>query len=149
MVEREVRIAASPETVFGFFCDPELKLRWMGVQAELDPVPGGIYRVRINSRDVARGEYVEVVPHERIVFTWGWEDEGNAVPPGASTVEVTLVPDGEGTLLRFVHRDLPAQSIPPHDHGWEHYLERLSVAASGGDPGPDEFAAARAANGEA
>ena len=97
MVEREVRIAASPETVFGFFCDPELKLRWMGVQAELDPVPGGIYRVRINARDVARGEYVEVVPHERIVFTWGWEGDGNAVPPGASTVEVTLTPDGEDT----------------------------------------------------
>ena len=45
-----------------------------------------------------RGEFVEVVPHRRVVFTWGWESELFAVPPASTRVEVALVPDGTGTL---------------------------------------------------
>jgi uncharacterized protein YndB with AHSA1/START domain len=93
-VEREVRIDAPPEVIFKFFVDPEQMIRWKGVEATLDPRPGGIYRVNVTGADVVRGEYVEVSPNERVVFTWGWEGEGNPVPPGSSTVEITLVPDG-------------------------------------------------------
>ncbi|MFQ5594261.1 MAG: SRPBCC domain-containing protein [Anaerolineae bacterium] len=92
VVEREVHIAASPETVFSFLTDSARMTRWMGMSVTLDPQPGGVYRCDINGRDVARGEYVEVVPHSRVVFTWGWESEGSPVPPGSSTVEITLVP---------------------------------------------------------
>ena len=54
--------------------------------------------------------------------------------------KIELVPDGEGTLLRFTHRDLPsAEAADSHGHGWDHYLERLEVAAAGGDPGPDPW----------
>jgi uncharacterized protein YndB with AHSA1/START domain len=113
----------------------------MGTEAELDPTPGGAYRVRINARHVARGEYVEVVPHERVVFTWGWEEEGNPVPPGSSTVEVTLTPESDGTLLRLVDCGLSAEAVAAHEHGWEHFVVRLATAASGGDPGPDPWAA--------
>lgn len=140
-ITREIRIAARPETVFAFFTDPAKMIRWKGKNATLDPRPGGIYRVDVNGRNVARGEYLEIVPNRRLVFTWGWEDEGNPVPPGSSTVEVTLVPDGEGTILRLVHRDLPAEARAPHAHGWEHYLGRLTVSAAGGDPGQDPMAA--------
>ena len=45
--EHEVRIAATPETVFGFFTDPEKMTRWKGTTAKLDPRPGGIYRVDV------------------------------------------------------------------------------------------------------
>ena len=69
VVEREVRIAARPETIFPFFTDPAKMVRWKGVHATLDPRPGGIYRVDVTGRDVARGEYVEVVPYTRVVFT--------------------------------------------------------------------------------
>ena len=141
VVEREIRIDARPETVFGFFTDPALMARWMGMQAEADPRPGGVYRVVVNPRSTVRGEYVEVVPHSRVVFTWGFEEPDATVAPGASTVEVTLTPDGDGTLLRLVHRDLPAPSRPEHDKGWEHFLERLRAAAAGEDPGPDPWAA--------
>jgi uncharacterized protein YndB with AHSA1/START domain len=139
-ITREIRIAARPETVFAFFTDPEKMIRWKGQSASLDPRPGGIYRVVINERHIARGEYVEIVPHRRVVFTWGWEDEGNQVAPGSSTVEVTLVPDGEGTLLRLVHRHLPDAARGSHTQGWEHYLDRLTTAAAGSDPGPDPWA---------
>ena len=67
-------------------------LRWKGVSADLDPRPGGVYRVDMNGRDVAKGEYLEVVPHSRVVFTWGWEGEESAVPPGSTTVEITPLP---------------------------------------------------------
>lgn len=137
IITQEIRIAAHPETVFAFLTDPEKILRWKGKTAEVDPRPGGIYRVDITGRDVARGEYVEVVPHRRVVFTWGWEGEGNPVPPGSSTVEITLMPDGNGTILRLVHRGLPEEAREPHAHGWTHYLDRLAAAASGRDPGPD------------
>ena len=57
-VEREVRIAARPETIFSFFVDPEKMMRWKGISAELDPRPSGIYRVDVTGRDIARGEHV-------------------------------------------------------------------------------------------
>lgn len=141
-VEREIRIAARPDIVFGYFTDPVKMLRWKGVSAELDPRPGGLYRVNVTGREIARGEYVEITPYSRIVFTWGWEGEGSLIPPGASTVEVNFVFDGKGTLVRLVHRDLPIGAGGEHAEGWEHYLPRLAVAASGGDPGPDPWASA-------
>jgi len=141
VVTREVRIEARPETVFAFVTDPALMVRWMGTEAQLDPRPGGIYRVVVNPRSVVRGAYVEVVPYSRVVFTWGFEEPDATVSPGESTVEVTLTPDGDGTLLRLVHRDLPEPSRPQHDKGWEHFLDRLRLAAAGDDPGPDPWAA--------
>lgn len=140
-VEREVRIAAPPETVFEFFVDPEKMKLWTAVEAELDPRPGGIYRVHVSSRAIARGEYVAVSPPHRVVFTWGWEGEGQPVPPGSSVVEVTLVQDGDGTIVRLVHTELPSEEMATeHGKGWEHYLGRLQIAGAGGDPGPDPFA---------
>jgi activator of Hsp90 ATPase-like protein len=77
----------------------------------------------------------------RLVFTWGWEDSSE-LPPGSSTVEITLVPDGDGTLIRLRHTGLPSEeSRALHAAGWSHYLERLSLAAAGRDPGPDPLAA--------
>jgi uncharacterized protein YndB with AHSA1/START domain len=140
VVEREVRIAARPETVFAFFTDPEKMVRWKGVVADLDHRPGGRYRVTINDQAVATGEYVEVTPFTRVVFTWGWEGHP-IVPPGTSTVEVTLEPDGDETIVRLLHRGLPnAEEVANHADGWDHYLPRLATAASGGDPGPDKNA---------
>jgi uncharacterized protein YndB with AHSA1/START domain len=138
LFEREIRVRARPETVFRFFVEPAMMTRWMGSEAEVDPRPGGIYRVAVNGERVARGEYVEVSPPNRVSFTWGWEGGDSPVPPGSSTVEVTLTPDGEETVVRLVHRDLPsAASAEAHAVGWNHYLPRLEVAAAGGDPGPD------------
>lgn len=137
VVQRELRIEARPETVFAFLTDLAKMLRWKGLAATLDPRPGGIYRVEM-SKHVVRGEYVEVDSPRRVVFTWGWED-GGSLPAGSSTVEVTLTPDGDATILRLVHRDLPAELRAPHTEGWQHYLSRLTTAAAGGDPGPDPW----------
>jgi uncharacterized protein YndB with AHSA1/START domain len=142
-LEREVAIAASPETVWEFLVDPDKATRWMGQECSFDARPGGIYRCAVIPGHTARGEFIELDPPRRVVFTWGWEpgeDGPNPVPPGSSTIEIELVPDGEGTLLRFTHRDLPtAEAAESHGHGWDHYLERLVIAAPGGDPGSDPW----------
>lgn len=138
----EVRIKASPETIFAFFTDPAKMVQWKGTDVMLDPRAGGIYRCQINAQAVARGEYVEVVPFSRIVFTWGWEGPGHPVPPGSSTVEVSLVPDGAATIVQIRHRGLSPEQALEHSSGWEHFLPRLAAAAEGRDPGPDPYAQA-------
>ena len=136
VVERHVK--ASPETVFKFFTDAECWLRWQGVTAVIEPRPGGRFRMDVRGEGYASGRFVEVTPPRRVVFTWGWEIEGSPVSPGSSTVEVDLEPDGDGTLVRLTHRDLPADAFTEHQAGWEHYLDRLAVSATGRDPGPDQ-----------
>jgi uncharacterized protein YndB with AHSA1/START domain len=140
-VEREVRIAASPETVFDFFTDPDKQTLWMGRRAELDARPGGIYRVEISDEIIASGEFVELVAPSRVVYTFGWEGQEagsgeHGVPPGSTRVEVTLEPDGDGTLVTLRHFDLPEEARAIHGQGWELFLSRLAIAAPGGDPGP-------------
>jgi uncharacterized protein YndB with AHSA1/START domain len=142
-VERELEIAASPETVWQFLVDPEKAKRWMGTVAAIDARPGGEYRIEVIPANTAAGEFVEVDPPRRLVYTWGWEQTGeepNPVPPGSSTIEIDLEPSPSGTTLRFVHRDLPdAEAAQRHGHGWDHYLGRLAVAAAGGEAGPDPW----------
>jgi hypothetical protein len=59
------------------------------------------------------------------------------VPPGSTTVEVELLADAGGTLVRLTHRGLPPGEVENHQAGWSHYLVRLSTVAEGGDPGSD------------
>ncbi len=137
LAECEVRISARVETVFSFFTDRERMLRWKGVEANLDPQPCGAYDVQLGEGFHQLGHYVELTPFSRVVFTFGWEGS-DEVPPGSSTVEVTFEPDGTDTVVRLRHSNLPsAEAAKMHGAGWEHYLARLAVAATGGDPGPD------------
>ena len=137
--ERTLAIDASPETVWEFLVDPEKLMRWKGINADLETQPGGIFRCEVIPGHIARGEYVEIDKPNKLVFTWGW-DGSDDVPPGSSTIEIELASDGDGTSLRFVHKDLPnAEAIASHAHGWDHYLPRLETAAGGGDPGDDPW----------
>jgi uncharacterized protein YndB with AHSA1/START domain len=135
VVERT--LSAPPDDVFGFLTDAARYTRWMGRSAELDPRPGGIYRVAWSDDAIALGRYVEVEPPRRIVFTWGWVGN-DQVPPGSSTVEITLSRDGTGTHMVLRHSDigLPEQ-VGEHAKGWEHYLDRLAELAAGGSPPPE------------
>ena len=142
-------VRAPPEAVFPFFTDPRLMREWIGTEIELDPRPGGVFRVVPNRVDVIRGTYLEVTPPTRVVFTWGFEGDGQGVPPGASIVEITLRPVPEGTEVRLVHRSLPDVIREAHADGWSHYLARVRIAAERGDPGPDPLADPSVAHGRA
>lgn len=98
----------------------------MGAGASLDPKPGGSFRLDVDGEHFAAGEYVEVDPPRRIVMTWGWERRAD-VAPGSTLVEITLTPDGDGTLLRLRHTDLPSEaSRLDHTDGWNRYLGNLA-----------------------
>jgi uncharacterized protein YndB with AHSA1/START domain len=136
-VRREVQIAAPPATVFAFLTDPDKILRWLGTEPTMEPHPGGLYLVNVGGEHTARGRFTEVVPVHRLAYTFGW-DGREKVPPGSSLIEIDLVDQGNGTLLRMTQSGLPdAEECASHEKGWTHYLGRLGVAAAGGDPGPD------------
>jgi uncharacterized protein YndB with AHSA1/START domain len=134
---REIVIEARPETVFPFLVDPQKHLAWLGTEVDLDPRPGGTYRVQVGGEHLSVGEFVEVVPNERVVFTFGWAEPGHPIPSGSTTVTISLTPEGDKTRLRLVHSGLPADAVSDHTGGWDHYLRRLTIAAAGGNPGPD------------
>ena len=136
-LEVSVHIAARLETVFPYFTDPARYVQWMGSYATLDPVPGGAYRVSMRDGVEAVGEFVEVDPPHRIVFTWGWSHD-RAVAPGSTRVVVTFEEEDGGTRVVLRHHDLPDdEQREHHAKGWETYLHRLGVRVLGSDPGPD------------
>ena len=134
---REITIKATPATVFAYLVDPNRLVEWMGTEAVLQPVPGGEYRVICGGVNPSAGHFVEVVPNQRVVFTFGWDLPGHPVPAGSTEVEITLEPVGSSTLLRLVHRGLPDDAINDHLRGWDYYLGRLVRVCDGDDPGPD------------
>jgi uncharacterized protein YndB with AHSA1/START domain len=137
VVEVSVHIAASPETVFPYFTDPSRYVQWMGSGAILEPVPGGAYRIQMRGGVEAAGEFIEISPPHRLVFTWGWTHDP-AVLPGTTRVVVTLQPEDGGTRVVLRHHDLPDdKQAEHHGQGWEFYLGRLVLRARGEDPGPD------------
>ena len=138
-VRNELRIAAPPEVVFPYFTDPARMVSWMGVAALLDPRPGGTFRVETNGRDVVIGEYVEVDPPHRVVFTWGFEGGDTSVALGSTRVEVTLERDGDETLLTLLHHGLAEGARDAHTAGWTHYLARLCPVAAGHPAQPDPW----------
>jgi uncharacterized protein YndB with AHSA1/START domain len=136
-VTTEVVVDASPSTIFPFLTDPAQHLRWMGTDASLDARAGGEYRVLVQGVHPAVGEFVEVVPDRKVVFTFGWDEPDHPIPARSTEVEITLVPDGDRTTVRLVHRGLPDDAVGDHTQGWDHYLGRLAGAVAGDDVGPD------------
>lgn len=134
VVER--RVSVPPEQVFAFLTSADKWKAWQGTEAEIELVPGGLWRVNVTGDGFASGRVVEVVDNERVVFTWGWE-EGPPVPPGSTTVTIELIPDGDGTLIRLTHSGLSPDQVELHRHGWEHYAARLAAVGEGRPPGPN------------
>ena len=134
VVERWVK--ASPEKVYRYLTDSVDWARWQGIDATIEATPGGIFRIQMANGMQARGQFVELDPDRRVMFTWGWVDYPGC-PPGSSTVELDLMPEDDRTLIRLVHRGLAPDERPLHTMGWSHHLPRLVSVVEGGDPGPD------------
>jgi uncharacterized protein YndB with AHSA1/START domain len=121
-------LPAPIDEVFRWWTQPELLERWMSpsgsVEAELDLRVGGAFRIVMSDAGVEidhRGEYVEIDPPRRLVFTW--ESRYTA---GASLVTVSLEPEGAAsTRIQIVHSRLPEDVAQAHAGGWGTMADRL------------------------
>jgi uncharacterized protein YndB with AHSA1/START domain len=125
------RLKAPPGKVFAAWTDPEKMKRWMGpgeitaMRAESDTRVGGRYRIVMHmggeAHDVS-GAYREIVPNEKLVYTWAWK----STPERESLVTITFKPDGAGTLLTLAHEQfVDADARDRHQHGWTGALDKL------------------------
>jgi uncharacterized protein YndB with AHSA1/START domain len=88
------------------------KFRWDLINAE-------------GEKMTCRGEYRELQPGKKIVFTWQWEDDEDW-ENHVSIVTVELVDAGGGTELRLTHEKLPnKESRDGHTRGWNSALDKL------------------------
>jgi uncharacterized protein YndB with AHSA1/START domain len=123
---------ATPEAVYAAWTDPEKIVKWFGPdagpvkQAEADVRTGGRYAVIFHTEDGEEhhvsGTYLEVVPNEKLVFTWAWR----TMPERASLVTVLVKPGGGGTVMTLIHEqffDEPARDR--HREGWTGCLDKL------------------------
>ena len=138
--EKSVFVPLNADETFALITQPDRLRRWQVVTARVDLRAGGDYRWTIIPGHAVAGTFTEVDPGRRVVFTWGWEGSPD-LPPGTSTVVVTLEPAEGGTMVHLTHEGLSAEQEASHAAGWTHYLDRLVTAATAGDAGPDEWAA--------
>lgn len=126
---------APRERVFAAWTDPELLRRWWAAgpdwdtpDAQVDLRVGGRYRLSMRnpeSGDVhtVAGEYAEIAPPERLVYTWAWEGMG-----GDSRVEVEFLAEGERTTVVVTHTGLADDTDRHnHAHGWNACLDNLAA----------------------
>ena len=98
--DKSVVVPLDPEATFHLVTQPERLRRWLTVAARVDLRAGGGYRWTVNPGHHAAGTIVDVDPGKRMMFTFGWEEDAD-LPPGASTVTVTLTPVDGGTEVRL------------------------------------------------
>jgi uncharacterized protein YndB with AHSA1/START domain len=123
----------APEKVWRAWTDPEALKAWWGPGNEpvslaaLDVRVGGRFRIVFGGPDgkahQCAGEYREVVPNRRLVFTWTWP---NSTPERQSLVTITLRPVGAGTELVLLHEQFFDAAVRDgHRRGWSGALEKL------------------------
>ena len=138
--QTHIDIQAEPERVFDYFVKPELLVRWMGDFARLEAKDGGLFAVDINGV-IIRGTFVRVERPHLVEIAWG-EAGNDAMPPGSTRLVIRLSALERGTRVELTHSGLVPAESEKHGIGWPHFLERLSLAAAGRDPGADPWATA-------
>jgi uncharacterized protein YndB with AHSA1/START domain len=127
------RLNAPPEKVYAAWTNPQKMTRWFGpanarigsVQADIDARIGGRFRISFSTDDEyfeAGGVYREVVPNQKLVFSWAW----HSTPERESQVTISLKPDGDGTLLTLHHEQFfDSAARDGHERGWTGMLDNL------------------------
>ena len=129
-------IDAAPAEVFRAFTDPALMQQWWGPpgyttpRCDMDVRVGGRYHLTMASEKGPEhdlcGEYREIVPDQRLVYTFVWQDGDYAHHEMLVTLEFR--PAGDRTELHFTQVKLPSEKArDEHDHGWSGSFDRLTV----------------------
>jgi uncharacterized protein YndB with AHSA1/START domain len=126
------RLKAPPHAVYAAWTDPKKIVKWFGPDAgpvehaAVDVRVGGKYTVMFRTEDGEQhqvsGIYREVVPNEKLVFTWAWR----STPERESLVTVLIKPDGAGSLLTLQHEKFfDEKARDDHRRGWSGCLDKL------------------------
>ncbi|WP_233835616.1 SRPBCC family protein [Paraburkholderia sp. ZP32-5] len=132
------RLKAPPARVYAAWTRPELMVRWWGpdggpvLSAEADPRVGGRFRVVFQTLNGdthdCRGEYREVEPDRKLVFTWEWV----TMPERRSLVTIVLRSIDEGTELNFTHSQFADEAARDgHRIGWTTSFDKLEKLLAG------------------
>lgn len=128
-------LRATPERVYRAFIDPDAMVKWLpphgftGKVHHLDPRVGGSYRMSFTNFSTGHGqafggEYLELVPHERLRYTDRFDD---ANLPGEMRTTVTLAQVSCGTELNVVQEGIPEVIPTEACHlGWQESLAQLA-----------------------
>lgn len=128
-------INAPRARVYAAWTDPVQLKEWWGpkevrtLEIVADTRVGGKYRWDLVNPDGEKmscfGEYKELVPGKRVVFTWKWDDDEDWKDYD-SVVSVDFSDRDGGTELKLTHEKLPSEaSRDRHNHGWNSVLDRL------------------------
>ena len=123
------------DRVYDAWTDPAQLRQWFGPEnvrtrnITADVRVGGNYRWDLTSAEgeemSAFGEYKELVPGKKIVFTWQWDND-EAWENRTSVVTIELDASRGGTELRLKHEQLPSEeSRDRHHEGWNSLLDKL------------------------
>jgi uncharacterized protein YndB with AHSA1/START domain len=119
------------DVVFAAWTEPEQLKQWWGpgffetVFAEVDLRPGGRYELLLEPGSMRLvGEFREVTPPRRLVYTWRWEQ---GVPDTReSLVTVEFREHGGGTEVVLVHDNFAGPGpVDMYDEGWRSGLDKL------------------------
>lgn len=118
-----------PETLIGWFCTTKAKPGTM--RADLDVRVGGRYCVsfEMESGEYSEvgGVYREVVPNEKLVFSWAW----HSTRERESLVTVSIRPDAAGSLMVFTHEQFFDEAArDSHARGWNELFGHLEALLS-------------------
>jgi uncharacterized protein YndB with AHSA1/START domain len=138
-------LRAAPERVYRAFLDPDAMAKWLppngftGRVHHVEPKVGGSYRMSFTNLSTGQchafgGEYVELVPNERLRYTDRFDD---ASLPGTMHTTVTLTKLACGTELNVVQEGIP-DAIPAEACylGWQESLALLALLVEAEIPGP-------------
>jgi uncharacterized protein YndB with AHSA1/START domain len=128
-------INAPRSRVYAAWTDPAQLKEWWGPERVrtrnfiAEARVGGKYRWDLINQDDEEmsvfGEYRELVPEKKIVFTWKWDDD-EVWENRDSIVTVELFDHDGGTEVRLTHVQLPSEeSRDRHNEGWNSVLDRL------------------------
>jgi uncharacterized protein YndB with AHSA1/START domain len=118
--------------------DAALMRKWfapLGMQAiaaDIDLRVGGIFHITMQERDGtihhASGKYLEIVPPERLVFTWAWIIEPEVNDDNAMIVTIEFFERGTATHVVLTHERLPNEAVKEqHREGWMGCFNQLEV----------------------
>ena len=124
-------IKAPRTKVYAAWTTPDILVKWFAPgprtpHAEiLDVRPGGGFRIAMKGEEdapTAVGEYQDVVPGEKLVFTWGWDGD----PSQPTLVTVTFKDVSGGTEVTLLHeRFASAETCEHHRMGWQAIMDKL------------------------